>query len=70
MTLNKMTKAIMKEHGCCRRHANRLAHKIIDEIQQMDEQELKENDRQAFLTRKKIRKEWSDTLQSVVIFAE
>jgi hypothetical protein len=47
-----------------------LAHKIIDEIQQMDEQELKENDRQEFLTRKKIRKEWSDTLQSVVIFAE
>ena len=58
----------MKEKGYSRAHAYRLADKIIGEMLAMGYKEKADNDRQDFLVRKKIRKEWNDNLQKSVSF--
>jgi len=70
MTLNKMTKAIMKEHGCCRRHANRLAHKIMDEINTLNQTEKAYTDRQQFMEKRGLIVEWHDYMSENVAFDE
>ena len=69
-TLNQIAKGIKKEQKCSRQHSYRLAHRVIDAMVEMDLTDQAGNDREEFLIRKRIRKEWSDTLQGIVSFAE
>jgi len=68
MTLNKIAKGIQKEHGYSRQYAYVLARKVISNMAEMDNEDEAYENRQEFMVRVGVRREWDDPLQDQVVW--